>query len=234
MPTTCRTVVLAARVVEDFQLLTPNLTWNWKNIAANNSRLLLNTEYVVCCATVAAVAKCCILCCVADVLLFFVLVLVLFLLHHLCLWARHTLTPQPKIMKPNTPCKFNESRPKSYLDWIVYFSKQLPSPNKYRVGGKTRWNCSSEVASGGRFTSSVRPSFITDEQRRVSDHPAPGDYNTTGFRSTVKKKASRFYDSRSSLTDQINSLDAMTRSPSRSRKLQTSPMKARRRPGTAL
>ena len=63
-------------------------------------------------------------------------------------------------MKPNTPCKFNESRPKSYLDWVEYFSKQLPSPNKYRVGGKTRWNCSPEVASGGRFTSSARPSSI--------------------------------------------------------------------------
>ena len=141
---------------------------------------------------------------------------------------------KPKLLKPNTPCKFNESRPKSYLDWVVYFSKQLPSPNKYRVGGKTRWNCSPEVASGGRFTSSARPSFINDETRRVSDHPAPGDYNVTGYRSSTNKRASRFYDSRSSLTDQINSLDAMTRSSS----LKTSPMKTRperrRRPGTAL
>jgi hypothetical protein len=118
---------------------------------------------------------------------------------------------QPRLATPNTPCKFNESRPKSYLDWIVYFSKQLPSPNQYPVRGKTRWNCSSEVASGGRFTSSARPSFINDETMRVSDHPAPGDYNTTGYRSSVKKKVSRTYDSRMSLSDQIRSLDAMTR-----------------------
>jgi hypothetical protein len=139
-------------------------------------------------------------------------------------------------MKPNTPCKFNESRPKSYLDWVEYFSKQLPSPNKYRVGGKTRRNCSPEVASGGRFTSSARPSFINDETRRVSDHPAPSDYNITGYRSSVKKRAPRFYDSTSSLTDQINSLDAMMRSPTKN-SIGVSPMKRpkeRRRTGDAL
>jgi hypothetical protein len=99
------------------------------------------------------------------------------------------------------------------------------------VRGKTRHNCSREVASGGRFTSSARPSFINDEVYRVSDHPSPGDYNTTGFRSSVKVKASRTYDSRSSLTDQIRSLDAMTRTAP----IRTSPIKKRRRqrPGTA-
>jgi hypothetical protein len=160
------------------------------------------------------------------------LILLLLSIFLLCLFFVFS-KKKPKLLKPNTPCKFNESRPKSYLDWVVYFSKQLPSPNKYRVGGKTRWNCSPEVASGGRFTSSARPSFINDETRRVSDHPAPGDYNVTGYRSSTNKRASRFYDSRSSLTDQINSLDAMTRSS-----LKTSPMKTRperrRRPGTAL
>jgi len=67
---------------------------------------------------------------------------------------------------------------------------------------------------------------------RVSDHPAPGDYNTTGYRSSIQKKVSRTYDSRKSLTDQIRSLDAMTRSAP----IRTSPMKSRRRrrPGTAL
>jgi hypothetical protein len=116
---------------------------------------------------------------------------------------------KPKLQKKHFPAKFNESRPKSYLDWVEYFSKQLPSPNRYEVRGKTRYN--KAAAGGGRFTGSRRPSYIRDEIYRVSDHPSPGDYNVTGFRSSVKLKSSTVLDPMSPLMDQIRSLDAMTR-----------------------
>ena len=116
---------------------------------------------------------------------------------------------RPKVQTANYPGKFNESRPKSYLEWVEYFSKQLPSPNRYEVRGKTRYN--KAPASGGRFTGSRRPSYIRDELLRVSDHPSPGDYNVTGYRSRTKRRPSSVLDPSSPLIDQISSMDAMTR-----------------------
>ena len=124
---------------------------------------------------------------------------------------------RPKLLRKHHPAKFNESRPKSHVDWVVYFSKQLPSPNQYKIHGKTRYNASSEVAPGGRFTSSKRPSFIDLELHRVSDHPSPCDYNVTGYRATATRRPQTSYCPRGSLMDQIMSLDNMTRRGRRSR-----------------
>jgi hypothetical protein len=86
--------------------------------------------------------------------------------------------------------KFNESNPKSDIDWTIYRGQQLPAPNQYSI--------QEPLKAGGAFSMAYPKTDVDIKMKMAAQIPGPGQYQ---LGSTMDKLKGGHFNTAKSKTD---------------------------------